>query len=888
MIQRTTTLQLSVILLLFFASGASALMFETLWQRKMLLVFGASAPATAAVLMAFFIGSAIGSLLGSKLLKFIRNPLTCYALAELWIGVISLTVPVLISNLPGVLRVFGDSQAMTFQPYLIRLMLAVGIVLPATAGMGATIPIMNALVHTYLNDIGKSTALAYGINALGAVAGCLAGGFWLIEHVGVQNSLFVAALLNAVVVLSALLLWWRTKAPLQIKEIADDENPAVAANSQPATDSAFRWLPILYFGTGFLALGYEILWLRILSIYTATSTTTFALVLATYLFGFSLGSLWLFPLLARWFTGIRIFRISNAGVGACVLASMGCVYRFPAIREAISFPGGQKQALTWWRMTYVEIVLVMILVFIPTVLMGLAYPAVCKALIRNGSELGRKSGNYYFLGALASALGVGVTSLIVIPNLGLVGTLAAYCSASVIIAFVAHLKLEHQAISRLSVPGYLLLLAGAGAYGHWGVPFISDGILQPNGATWSYRPSGPTWHFSNTIFHSRVLSYEEGATAAVIVKQEQPKSDLTDIFRGLYIDDHHVASTRRNSVIDSKMLAHLPLMLHSRPRQALTVGFGSGGTSWSMCQHEVGTTAVEIEPAVIRTARFFFSQNGNVLENPHFSLVLNDARNHLLMTDVQYDVIATDVTNLQYRQNSSLYTVEYFELMKARLSADGVACAWIPMMSVTDESFAILLRSFQEVFPHASLWYMDYSPTWFAILIGTPEPLRFDMRRLREMEKDLEIQRDLEMIEINGSMNLPFFMYLDEVGYREFVGPGPLHTDNHPILEFSSAVSHYNFNLVDNFEQRLNSIRALRPRSYSPYVVNATPQEMAVMEQYDLAHRMWADLISMIMFDEVDHGQEKEFHKAIFEKTREVLEIVPDFMPALKLMSKFQ
>jgi predicted membrane-bound spermidine synthase len=112
----------------------------------------------------------------------------------------------LVNHLPGVLKVFGDSQAMTFQPYLVRLVLAMGIVLPATAGMGATIPIMNALVHSYLKDVGKSTALAYGVNALGAVVGCLAGGFLLIEHLGVQNSLYIAALLNALVVVSASML----------------------------------------------------------------------------------------------------------------------------------------------------------------------------------------------------------------------------------------------------------------------------------------------------------------------------------------------------------------------------------------------------------------------------------------------------------------------------------------------------------------------------------------------------------------------------------------------------------------------------------------------------------------------------------------------------------
>jgi spermidine synthase len=853
----------------------------------MVLVFGASAPATAAILMAFFIGAAVGSLLGGRLLRAFRNPLACYAIVELWIGIMSLTVPALVHHLPVLLKAFGDPAAMSFQPYLVRLILAMSIVLPATAGMGATIPIMNALVHRFLRNIGKSTALAYGVNTLGAVVGCLVGGFLLVQHWGVQNSLYFAALLNAVVVVSALIMWWKTAGQEHLEPELESE-PPLASEPENSTAVASRLLPALYFVTGFLALGYEILWLRILSIYTATSTTTFALVLATYLFGFSLGSVLLFPVLARQLSATRIFRISSAVVGIIVFVSTWYIYQFPEIRQALSFPGGKKEALSWWRMTYVEMVMVAILVFTPTVFMGLAYPAICQALISKGRELGQKSGKYYFIGSLASAVGVGMTSLWIIPHLGLVGTLAFYCSMSLLVALIAHLRLEAQPVSRLGLAAYLLLLAGMVGYGFWGVPFVSDGRLQPDELTWSYRPSGPLWHHSRAIFHSKILSYEAGATATVIVKQERLREARSKEFRGLYIDDHHVASTRFHSVIDAKMLAHLPLMLHPNPSRALTVGFGSGGTSWSMCLHDISTTAVEIEPAVIRTAPYFSSQNGDVLDNPHFSLVLNDARNHLLMTDVQYDVIATDVTNLQYRQNSSLYTVEYFELMKARLSVEGVACAWIPMMSVSDESFAILLRSFQEVFPHASFWYMDYSHTRFALLIGTPGPIRFDMNRLREMAANPAIQDDLRAIEVNNPLHLPFCLYLDESDYREFVGPGLLHTDDFPHLEFSSAVSHYNFNIVDHFEKRLAAIRDLRPKNYSPYLINATPEELAEFERYELVHRRWADLMYTYLFDATARTVGNAFGDKLLEETQSILEILPDFMPARRFLQGIQ
>src|SRR5262249_37775225 len=153
-------------------------------------------------------------------------------------------------------------------------------------------------------------------------------------------------------------------------------------------------------------------------------------------------------------------------------------------------------------------------------------------------------------------------------------------------------------------------------------------------------------------------------------------------------------------VIDQKMLAHLPLLLHPRPRRALTVGFGSGGTSYSMTLHGIDVDCVEIERAVPAAAGHFTSENHGVLSHPRFHLIIDDARSWLRVAPVRYDAIVTDCTNIQYKSNGDLYTVDYFRLMKDRLTPQGVAAAWVPANGIEGADLKTLLRSFREVFPH--------------------------------------------------------------------------------------------------------------------------------------------------------------------------------------------
>jgi len=295
---------LPMILFLFFLSGCSALTYEALWQRMMILVFGAGAIATTAILTSFFAGIAFGSYLGGSLIKRYTNTLALYGFTELWICLWGLAVP-LILQIADVAYVWFHQTANLnpFFSHSIHFIMAILVVLPATFGMGVTIPIMNRLIRESGQATGSSVALAYGFNTIGAVIGCLATGFFWVRLFGVQNTLFLAAGLNAFVVLITFVLAKSYSSRIEY-------DPPVPSDPQQKTYHSYGLL-IIYFCTGLLSLGYEILWFRILGIYSTNSVYTFALMLSVYLMGFSLGSLLFFPVLARFMRSISIFTLAN-------------------------------------------------------------------------------------------------------------------------------------------------------------------------------------------------------------------------------------------------------------------------------------------------------------------------------------------------------------------------------------------------------------------------------------------------------------------------------------------------------------------------------------------------------------------------------------------------
>src|SRR4030095_3874866 len=195
------------------------------------------------------------------------------------------------------------------------------------------------------------------------------------------------------------------------------------------------------------------------------------------------------------------------------------------------------------------------------------------------------------------------------------------------------------------------------------------------------------------------------------------------------------------------MLAHLPMLLHPAPRQVLVIGFGAGGTSWSMSLYNLERLdIVECVPGVIRAAPFFPEVNHHVLADPRLRVTIDDGRNYLLVTPRTYDVVSVDTLDPKHAGNGHLYTREFYALSKRVLNPGGIFVQWLPYHQVDNASLKLIARTFQDVYPHATLWLNRFKG--YALLLGTLEPLRVDVPRVEAHFRTPAIQQDLAEVHV--------------------------------------------------------------------------------------------------------------------------------------------
>ena len=780
----------------------------------MFLIFGASAPATTAVLTAIFLGIAFGSLLAMPILNRFQRPLIAFSLMETTIGLWGFCIPFLMP-LTDRVYIFAAHELGEANPLLsgVRFVLAIGLMLPATLCMGATIPVMIA----GLSDRRKGrVSTVYGVNTLGAVLGASMTGLFLIRILGMSQTRFVATGFNIVAALIGVSAANR-RIESQVTHVAQ------TLDLMPGAGYSRRLLGAMYFVAGYVALGLEVVWLRFLGIVNTNSTVTFSLTLSVYLLAMGLGSLVLFPVLRRFMWPTTIFSSGNLAVAFASLMTLPVIYAAPTLNYwRISEPAANG-TLTLSDIYSTEALIIAILIFFPALFMGLIYPAVCQSLAGSTADQAGWVSAAYFMGTLGSVAGILTLSMWVIPAVGLHSALALLVTMSAGLGCLSWI-LARTDSKRWLVAGIGLCLSG------WAIAIAVES--RPALREFTSRQDETRWfEFSVPNPDSKVSEirrFKAGSSGTVIIKKQSEGDDYL-----VYVDDQLVASTNMEARVDALMLAHLPLMLHPDPADELTVGFGSGGTSHAITTYDIEAFCVEIEPEVPRSASLLDQQNFGVLSHPKFHLILNDARDHLSIGNQSYDVIATDVTNLQYKQNSSLYTVEYFQLMQNKLRPAGIACAWIPMAAINTQELRILMKSFQHVFPHATLWYMNHTHTNFGILIGTPEELTIDFQRLQQSFQLPAVAENLKLISVTDPLQIIHSLHLDEHGYRRFCGDVLRHTDNDPVLEFSSPLSFYQYN--ETFRDNLQSTLALRPPDLRPWVRGLPEDQINAWQSQKLA-----------------------------------------------------
>ena len=804
--------------LCFFISGISALIYEIVWQRMLTLVFGLSTFSVAAVVAAFLAGLALGARLFAGWADRTARPLRLYAGIELAVGALGLASGFFV---PPLMRVFTTLYTAAEPGWLGSNLIRFGLAC-ATLGVpgiviGATVPVMARLVAERVQSVAVGFGRFYAVNTIGSVAGAALAGFVLIPGIGVHNTLRTAVAGNLLIVVGLALGAGRELfGPAKTEARSTAPAPTLDADARPP-----RRVLGLAAATGAVALAYEIAWTRVLAIFTFNSVYVFTMVVTVYLTALALGATVAARLMqARGINRLRTLigvQVALALLGpiafACLPAARGLALTNPTADTA--------------RLFIEEYGLALALVFPPTVLIGMTLPLLVGMVAATPGGAGRTVGRLYAWNAAGTILGAAVTGTLLIPLLGLRGTLLGLAAVSFLIAAVAA---TWDAPAPRGWRGVTITQFAAGAF------VLLVAVLPP--VTRLYRPS--------EAGDETVLYYAEGPSATVHVSEI---ANADGNYRQLMVDSKAVAGTYPEIVTDQKLLAHLPLLLHPNPQRALTVGFGTGGTSYSMLQHKIHVDCVEIEPRVPEAYRLFESENHGLVGPNHergdFHLVLDDARAWLQVAPIPYDVIVTDVTSIQYRGNGNLYTTDYFRLMQARLAPGGLGCAWVPISGITPEQLKILVRSFQAVYPHTSVWYMINLANDFVILVGTPERLAIELDDIARRLALPLIKKDLAPLRLDNPYKMLAGLLLAEDDVTAYVDGGPLHTDDRPVLDYLTHATSYrntlSANLTEMLAHRTNTAAYVRrwPPTDPPSLAEARWHDWYVAAGHLLEGHAW-------------------------------------------------
>ena len=811
---------LPIIFLVFFLSGSCALIYEVVWLKTLSLVFGVTTLATATTLASFMAGMGLGSYFFGNIAAKIRRPLRLYGVLELGIAIFAFIMPLIFAGLDNV-YVFFYRHITTgyFWFGLVRLVLSFASLLVPTFLMGGTLPIISRFLIRRQGELGKRISQLYFINTLGAAAGTALTGFVLIYFLGVKESAYLAGALGCVVALIAFMMdrQQETTMPEQNASHATVTDTEVAllplsptANINDETPAPYSLqqtrLAVWAIGiSGFCSLSLEVLWTRALVYILDNTAQAFTTMLTAFLLGIAIGSL----LISRWLDrGRRLllgFGILEISIGLLALLSIPLFANIGAgIGAGADVYPTDNQAL-WVLIRFARSLAVMLL---PAILMGMTIPLAVRLYTRSEGTVGTAVGRVYGVNTWGGVIGSFVAGLVLLPLLGIYGSVMLVAALEALVGLIL--------ICCENYNSYVNKVKTAAATA---TPFIVAVALlfSHNGAVFSST-------VERTLPH-HILYYREGAAGTVKVYQ--------DVFtaRTISIDGFPVAGTITRHIDAQKSLGHLPLLLSTvdHPNIAI-IGFGAGGSTWAATLYDPGRLdVVELVPDVLQAARLIGEVNHGVMDDPMVNIIHGDGRNYMLLTNQVYDVISVDATSPKSAGSGSLYSVEFYQACQERLSENGLLVAWLPYHLMSETDVKMVARTFQEVFPHATLWY-SFTRHYY-LLIGTQQPLAVDLERLQGLTSQTEIKQELLPMGINDAYDVMACLLLSEGGLRDYAGGGLLNTDNHPLLEYGPATAY--LNVGDYARENLNATRYLRESAWH-YLYNLKGiTEMAVKEILD-------------------------------------------------------
>jgi predicted membrane-bound spermidine synthase/tetratricopeptide (TPR) repeat protein len=706
--------------------------------------------------------------------------------------------------------------------------------------MGMTLPLLVRAVTESQRFIGSRIGALYCLNTLGAAAGCLTAGFWTAGRIGLRETNLIAVGVNFAIAIAALALSRpisRAIAPSLAKE------QAIANGLEEGEPTVGEGLLLaVSFLNGLGGLACEVLWIRYMS-FLVNSTYVFPTILCFYLLGLGLGGL-VYILLER-----RIRRPARALGLVEVMLAISVPATF--ITGALIFSGGPPRPMGLKELAFIT-------VSVPTVLMGVAFPLLCAVYSRRVQTLGRRVGLLFAVNTAGTVLGTLLPVFVLVPTVGI--------QKSITLVSVLY-----------GVMGLAVLASGTAANRRLVVRAAIVSVIALV-VFCAIAPSNLCQRvFLATDFglarHTDILFYREGRTGTAIVTR-----DRANDCRTVYINGVGEVPLLYPHKLCFKMIGDLGPMLQANPDEVLMICFGGGVAAGATTQMpEVKRlTIVDLERSVVKAAKLLSEENNGLLSNPKAHVVIDDGRHYIMMSRRKWPVIISDSTHPKSGDSWVLYTQEFYKLVREHLTDDGVFVEWVPTHGLRTAEFKIIVRTFQSVFPHTSLWIthgideQGRSGT-YSLLVATPEPLKIDVAKLKERLSAEAVRRDLEPFGLHTVGGFLDTFLCAEEKLRRWAEDGPVNTDDLPFTQYETSYSRGALFSSEDFIEPMEDVW--------PYLTGAGSEEEAGQLREELGLRAEANRLALL-------GQLEKAYAVLpedmrYRQMRRIYEQMPNYVDKL-------